>query len=518
MAAASSFRPLAQANRVTHPQPLLSTDEEKHTLFSNANSRMETEVIRNHVQGKFAIILSNYDNCLKNPFVNVLFHFLPIEDQASFAQVSKVCKHVITLTRNASRALIIRNFSLNYDILKIINLYPQNAHLRIVDIYNTSITDECLLRIVERFPNLEILNLQVWYLLTVACFQYIAQLKNLRELRLKYFSHKLFDDFSFLQLSILDLRALCLNMVEEPRGNFEERIAIVLTLFKHLTELDLTVRDLTKDICHALSKLRLQNLAINRVYIQDFNYDKKALVTIINCQHDLKSFYFQALVNEEILAQLSSNCPNLEDLSIGIDDSKPDAALDSLTLPKLKKLSLDFLRDYYSKYDNLKIDNQRVNQLISRHPKLEYLSLRFFFHLNHTFFACIADKLPFLTTLDISIQREKDFGFGLAHLSRHEMLNSLRLHDCSIEDQHLKYLQGSKIRLLILNKLDITDEGIQSLSKMPHLKKITVTRCTGVTMDGVKKLKESMRKSHPGLQILFWSREWPPGRQHELVE
>jgi hypothetical protein len=49
------------------------------------------------------------------------------------------------------------------------------------------------------------------------------------------------------------------------------------------------------------------------------------------------------------------------------------------------------------------------------------------------------------------------------------------------------------LEYVLMNRLEITDQGIQSLCNLTQLKRLCLIDCKGVTMEGVNRLKANLK-------------------------
>jgi F-box and leucine-rich repeat protein 14 len=83
---------------------------------------------------------------------------------------------------------------------------------------------------------------------------------------------------------------------------------------------------------------------------------------------------------------------------------------------------------------------------------------------------------------------------GIAHLTALKNLQDISMGDMPLHDDAIQpLLQIQSLEYVQLDGLEITDQGIQSLSNLSRLKRLYLYRCRSVTADGVNKLKASLK-------------------------
>lgn len=86
---------------------------------------------------------------------------------------------------------------------------------------------------------------------------------------------------------------------------------------------------------------------------------------------------------------------------------------------------------------------------------------------------------------------------GIAQLARLRNLRDLSLGFLALGDDAMRPLsQFDSLEYVEMHGLEISDQGIQSLKHLPHLRRLYVEGCHNITIEGVKKLKVSLKPEY----------------------
>ena len=192
----------------------------------------------------------------------------------------------------------------------------------------------------------------------------------------------------------------------------------------------------------------------------------------------LKTLIFESYIAlDEVMEIITQNCTKLEQISISsyprITDKGGEAI--SRNCPHLQILRL---RD-------AKITDRTLQSLGSNNLMLHSLDLSNCENITGDGFRYLIGcrKLRTLTLYNCGQITEKlnELTKGCPHL------RNLDLYNCKIKDTVLKYLANLDLYSLNISSCDITDNGLDFLSKnFPNLRKLDISKCEKLTKKGVE--------------------------------